>query len=59
MAAKKFKPSPGVSINAYAVISAAVSTGVAIGIRRAHKHDNHPSEDLLAERIEDSAGLST
>jgi hypothetical protein len=39
-------------LKAHSIISRAVEEGVAYGIRRAHKHDDNPSEAVLQENIE-------
>jgi hypothetical protein len=36
----------------YKVLVLAVETGVALGVRRAHKHDSKPSEDQIAATVE-------
>ena len=46
------KPDSSIRINAYAVISRAVEEGLAAGWRRAHKYDDHPSEDAILEAME-------
>jgi hypothetical protein len=38
--------------DAYKVMVLAVETGVALGVRRAFKHDPKPSEDQIAATIE-------
>jgi hypothetical protein len=44
--------SGGVGFNGYTIISRAVEEGVAYGYRRAHKHDDKPSEDHILDEIE-------
>ena len=41
-----------VRVKVYEVISRAVADGVAYGVRRAHKHADHPSEDLIMTEVE-------
>ena len=41
-----------VYLKVYPVISRAVEEGVACGIRRAYKHIDNPTEDVLQENIE-------
>jgi hypothetical protein len=41
-----------VRVNVYAVISRAVEDGVSSGYRRAHKHDDAPSEAHIINEIE-------
>lgn len=41
-----------VKVNLYALISVGVSNGVKYGYRRAFKHDEAPSEDVICDRIE-------
>lgn len=38
--------------NWYELISRAVEEGSARGTRRAFKHDEHPSEDTIAEHVQ-------
>jgi hypothetical protein len=38
--------------DAYKVMTMAVETGVALGVRRAFKHDAKPSEDQIAAMVE-------
>lgn len=40
-----------VRVNAYAVMSRAVEDGIAYGYRRAHKHTDTPSEEMIKENI--------
>lgn len=34
------------------ILQQAVETGVAYGWQRAHKHDDHPTEDVIKQAIE-------
>lgn len=38
-------------VNAYEVLRRAVEEGAARGVRRAHKHDDLPSKDAIAEQV--------
>jgi hypothetical protein len=38
--------------DAYKVMTMAVETGVALGVRRAFKHDAKPSEDQIVATVE-------
>ncbi len=44
----------GVRVDAYAIVTRAVEEGVAVGYRRAHKHDDKPAEDLIREKVYDA-----
>jgi len=41
-----------VRLKAYSIISEAVSGGIAGGIRRAHKHTDTPTQEVLQQEIE-------
>lgn len=40
----------------YDIIMESVSDGIAIGYRRAHKHDDNPSEEVIFNEIENEVG---
>lgn len=39
-------------VNTYAVLSDCVEAGVAYGVRRAFKHTDTPSQEAIAEEVE-------
>ena len=47
-----------IQFKAYTIIERAVSEGVAYGIRRAHKHVEKPTNEILEEKILDAVMLA-
>lgn len=42
----------GMRVRVWAILERAVSEGITYGWNRAHKHAEHPDEELLKEQIE-------
>lgn len=45
------KLEPTIKLNVYEILSRAVESGVGYGYRRAHKHTNRPTEDVITQEI--------
>lgn len=48
---RKITQAKTVKLNAYRVISDAIERGIMYGYRRAHKHTDEPSEDVVCEEM--------
>ncbi len=52
--AKKLGIETTIKIDGYLVIQRAVEEGVAYGVRRSHKHTDHPTEDQISTEVENA-----
>jgi hypothetical protein len=46
------------AVDTYRVVQTAVEEGVAYGLRRAHKYDDHPTDDHIRDTIVDAVMLA-